>query len=502
MMPSDVAKFYNVVPIRQKEDGTVVVALADPLNLSLIDDLEQIMGTSVEGAVSSPEDVAACIKSNYAFESDSVHETLDELLAQVGDKELSLEELGQQQIIGDVDNLVELAQEPEVIKIVNLVLLEAVQKKASDVHMEVYEDDFRVRIRVDGVLQEIVAPPKSICIALISRVKVMCDMDIGERRLPQDARIELKIGDADIDIRVATLPTLFGECVVMRLLDRQAVQADLKKLGLGEKLQEDISTIIHKSSGLFLVTGPTGSGKTTTLYACLSELNEITEKIITCEDPVELQIENLVQVQIREEAGLTFASSLRSILRQDPDICMVGEVRDLDTANICIEAALTGHFVLSSIHTNSAVETVTRLLDMDVEPFLITSSLEGVLAQRLLRKVCRDCRQPYRPDDDELKKLGVPESWSKDPEFKLFRAKGCPACDYVGYKGRTGIYELLTVDDAVRQMILDRVMTHVMRKYARSKQGMLTLREEALIKAVQGITTADEVNTHTELYID
>ena len=502
MMPSDVAKFYNVVPIRQKDDGCVVVALADPLNLSLIDDLEQIMGCQVEGAVSSPEDVAACIKTNYAFESDSVHETLNELLTLVGDKELTLEELGQQSIIGDVDNLVELAQEPEVIKIVNLVLLEAVQKKASDVHMEVYEDDFRVRIRVDGVLQEIVAPPKSISIALISRVKIMSDMDISERRLPQDSRIELKVGDADIDIRVATLPTLFGECVVMRLLDRQAVQTDLKRLGLSEKLQEDISTIIHKSSGLFLVTGPTGSGKTTTLYACLNELNEITEKIITCEDPVELQIENLVQVQIREDVGLTFSASLRSILRQDPDICMVGEVRDLETANICIEAALTGHFVLSSIHTNSAVETVTRLLDMDVEPFLITSSLEGVLAQRLLRKVCRDCRQTYRPDDEELIKLGVPETWSDNPDFKMFRAKGCPACDYVGYKGRTGIYELLKVDDAVRQMILDRVMTHELRKYARSKQGMLTLREEALIKAAQGVTTPAEVITHTELFID
>jgi len=262
------------------------------------------------------------------------------------------------------------------------------------------------------------------------------------------------------------------------------------------------SDVIHKPNGILLVTGPTGSGKTTSLYACLRELNKITEKIITCEDPVELQIENLVQVQIREDVGLTFSASLRSILRQDPDICMVGEVRDLETANICIEAALTGHFVLSSIHTNSAVETITRLLDMDVEPFLITSSLEGVLAQRLLRKVCRDCRQTYRPDDDELAKLGVPESWSSNPDFKMFRAKGCPACDFVGYKGRTGIYELLKVDDAVRQMILDRVMTHVMRKYARSKQGMLTLREEALIKAAQGVTTPDEVITHTELFID
>ncbi|MFP6584871.1 MAG: ATPase, T2SS/T4P/T4SS family [Candidatus Hydrogenedentota bacterium] len=501
-MSGDVAKFYNVVPIREKEDGTIVIALADPLNLSLLDDIQQIVGRPVEGAVSSLEEVQESIRSNYSYEGESIHGTLEDLLEIVGDKELSLEELGQQKLIGDVDNLVELAQEPEVIKIVNLVLLEAVQKKASDVHFEIYEDDFRVRIRVDGVLHETVAPPKSISLALISRIKIMCDMDIGERRLPQDARIELKVGDADIDVRVATLPTLFGECVVMRLLDRQAVQADLTKIGLTEIMQNDISDIIHKASGLFLVTGPTGSGKTTTLYGCLNELNDIREKIITCEDPVELQIENLVQVQIKEDFGLTFAATLRSILRQDPDICMVGEIRDLETAQICIEAALTGHLVLSSIHTNSAVETVTRLLDMEVEPFLITSCLEGVLAQRLLRKLCRDCRQQYRPDEEEMDKLGIPEQWRKDPNFALYRHKGCVACDYVGYKGRVGVYELLPINDDLREMILDRVMAHVMRRYARKKLGMMTLRESALLLAVQGITAPSEVITHTELYID
>lgn len=502
MIPGDVAKFYNVVPIREKEDGTIVIALADPLNLSLLDDIQQIVGRPVEGAVSSLEAVQESIRSNYSYEGESIHGTLEDLLEIVGDKELSLDELGQQKLIGDVDNLVELAQEPEVIKIVNLVLLEAVQKKASDVHFETYEDDFRVRIRVDGVLQETVAPPKSISIALISRIKIMCDMDIGERRLPQDARIELKVGDGDIDVRVATLPTLYGECVVMRLLDRQAVQADLTKIGLTEKMQADISDIIHKASGLFLVTGPTGSGKTTTLYGCLHELNDIREKIITCEDPVELQIENLVQVQIKEDFGVTFAATLRSILRQDPDICMVGEVRDLETANICIEAALTGHFVLSSIHTNSAVETVTRLLDMDVEPFLITSSLEGVLAQRLLRKLCRDCRQQYRPDEEEMDELGIPDQWRKDPNFALYRHKGCAACDYVGYKGRVGVYELLPINDDIREMIIDRAMSHNIRRYARKKLGMMTLRESALLLAVQGITAPDEVTTHTELYID
>lgn len=501
-LPSDVAKFYTVVPIREKEDGTIVVALADPLNLSVLDDLEQIIKCPIEGAVSSLEEVQQSIKNNYAFEGDSIHGTLTDLLEIVGDKELTFEELGQQKIIGDIDNLIELAQEPEVIKIVNLVLLEAIQKKASDIHFEIYEEEFRVRIRVDGVMHEIVSPPKTLALALTSRVKIMADMDIGERRLPQDARIELKVGESDIDLRVSTLPTLFGECVVMRLLDRQSVKSDLNTLGISPEIKDEIIEIIHKASGLFLVTGPTGSGKTTTLYGCLNHLNDIREKIITCEDPVELQIENLVQVQINEAVGATFASSLRSILRQDPDIVMVGEVRDLETANICIEASLTGHMVLSTLHTNSAVESITRLLDMDVEPFLITSSLEGILAQRLLRRLCNDCKQKYRPDPDELDTLGIPTSWRNDSNFALHRPKGCPACDYFGYRGRIGVYELVAVNDDIREMIVQRVMTYDLRKYARKNLGMLTLRESALLLAAQGLTSSEEVIIHTELFND
>ncbi len=501
-VPADVAKFYNIIPIRESENGGLVVALADPLNLSLVDDLEQILGCKIEGAVSNVHDVNVSIKSNYSYEADSLSETLDDLVAKVGDKEMTLEELGQQSVIGDVDNLVELSQEPEVIKIVNLVMLEAVQKKASDIHLEVFEDEFRIRLRLDGILHEIVAPPKSLAVALVARIKVIANMDIGERRLPQDARVELKIGDADIDIRVATLPTLYGECCVMRILDRTAVQIDLTKLGFSEDCRKKLDDIIHKPNGVLLVTGPTGSGKTTSLYACLRELNKITEKIITTEDPVGLQIENLVQCQVREDVGLTFAACLRSILRQDPDIVMIGEIRDLETAQIAIEASLTGHLVLSTIHTNSAPETITRLLDMDVEPFLITASLEGVLAQRLLRKVCRDCAQPYRPDVDEMDLLGVPPQWRADPNFQLVRSKGCPACDYIGYRGRTGIYEILDVDETVREMILARAMSYEIRKYARKEQGMLTMREEALIKAGQHITTAAEVLDHTEYFDD
>ncbi len=500
-VPADVARFYNIVPISE-EDGVLTVAMADPLNLGISDDLSQITGLEIKGAISNHQDVAASIKSHYAFELDSIHETLNELIEKVGDEELSIEELGQHELISDVDNLIQLAQEPEVIKIVNLVLLEAVQKRASDIHLEIYEDDFRIRIRVDGKLNEIVNPPKSLALALVSRVKVLCDMDIGERRLPQDARIELKIGDSDIDIRVATLPTLFGENVVMRILDRTAVQIDLRKMGLSDLVSKGLDEVIHKPNGILLVTGPTGSGKTTTLYGCLSDLNQVDVKIITTEDPVELQIDQLVQVQVNEDVGLTFAVCLRSILRQDPDIVMVGEIRDFETAQIAIEASLTGHLVLSTLHTNSAPETITRLLDMDVPPYLITSSLEGVLAQRLIRVLCRNCREPYKPDDDERDDLGLPESWRANPDLTFYEAKGCPACDYTGYMGRTGLFEMLLMDQKVSDLILARAMSHEIRKYARTKQGMRTLREEGIIKCVQGVTSAEEILEHTDKFED
>lgn len=500
IVSSDVARFYNIVPIRETDAGAVVVAMANPLNISHLDDLSQILGRDVIGAVSNMPDVSASLEQNYRYETESIHTTLQELVDRVGDAELTAEELGQQEIISDVDNLVELAQEPEVIKIVNLVLLEAVQKRSSDIHFEIYEDSFRVRIRVDGLLQEVVSPPKNLALAIISRVKIMCDMDIGERRLPQDARIELKIGDSEVDIRVATLPTLYGECVVMRILDRTSVQIDLTKLGFNKPILRKIDDTIHKPNGIFLVTGPTGSGKTTSLYACLKELNKVSEKIITTEDPVELQFDRIVQVQVREEVGLTFAACLRAILRQDPDIVMVGEIRDFETAQIAIEASLTGHLVLSTLHTNSAPETITRLLDMEVEPFLITASLEAVMAQRLTRTLCKFCRQPYKPEEEEMNQLGLPQEWRKDPKLQFYRPKGCPACDFKGYMGRTGLYEMLIVDEKLREMILDRAMSMDIRSYCRKKQGMLTLREEGIIKCVQGVTSVEEILAHTEKF--
>ncbi|MFP4500031.1 MAG: GspE/PulE family protein [Candidatus Hydrogenedentota bacterium] len=500
-IPPDVAKFYSIIPIREV-DGALLVAMADPLNLRILDDLRQITGMEVRGAVSNQHDVAEAWKTNYSFESESIEEMLSDLQDRVGTAQLTLEELGTQEVVKDTDNLVELAQQPEVIKIVNLVFLEAVQKRASDIHFEVYEDDFRIRIRIDGVLQEIVSPPKALCIALVSRVKVICSMDIGERRLPQDARIDLKVGDTEIDVRVSTLPTLFGESVVMRILDKTAVKIDIDRIGLSDQIKHHVENVIAKPNGIFLVTGPTGSGKTTTLYACLNELNAPDVKIITTEDPVELQIDRVIQVQVNEEVGLTFAAGLRSILRQDPDIVMVGEIRDLDTAQIAVEASLTGHLVLSTLHTNNAPETITRLLDMDVEPFLIVASLEGVLAQRLVRVLCRHCKEKYTPTEEQMDELGLPKSYRADPNLRLYKPKGCPACDYMGYMGRTGLFEMMLMDERVADMILDRVMSHEMRRYARKKQGMRTLREEGIIKCVKGVTSADEIIAHTDKYDD
>jgi type IV pilus assembly protein PilB len=497
----DVAKFYNVIPVRET-DGALVVAMADPLNIQVLDDLEQITGMRVRGAVSNLNDITLAWKTNYSFETDSIHEMLVELQDKVGLGDLTLAELGTQEVVGDTDNLVELAQQPEVIKIVNLVFLEAVQKRASDIHFEVYEDTFRIRIRVDGVLHEVVSPPKMMAIALASRVKVICNMDIGERRLPQDARIELKVGDSIIDIRVATLPTLYGEGVVMRILDRTAIKIDLDKLGFSDFVREKIDDVLAKPNGILLVTGPTGSGKTTTLYGCLAQLNQEDVKIITMEDPVELQIDRLVQCQVHEEVGLTFSAGLRSILRQDPDIVMVGEIRDLDTAQIAVEASLTGHLVLSTLHTNSAPETITRLLDMDVEPYLITASLEAVLAQRLVRVLCRHCRERYRPTHEEMDHLGLPKTWRDDENMRMYKSKGCPACDYVGYMGRSGLFEIMVVDEMICEMILDRAMAFDLRRYARKKIGMRTLREEGIIKCIQGVTSIAEVVAHTDKYED
>ena len=492
-----IARFYSIVPVRIEDDGeTLVVATADPLNVSIIDDLEHMLGMRVKGAISNIEDITKALQHNYSYEAESVQEVLQEL---VRDADLTADrsqELARLEL-PDVESLAALAQEPEVIKMVNLVLLDALQKRASDIHFEPYEDEYRIRLRIDGTLYEVVTPPKEIALAITSRLKIISDLDIAERRMPQDGRIQLSAGGTNVDIRVSTLPTLHGESVVLRILDRTQIKLDLDTLGFEPRELELLRQIIRKPMGIVLSTGPTGCGKTTTLYSCLNEINDPQVKIITTEDPIEFPLDRIIQVPIKEEVGLTFAASLRSILRQDPDKVMVGEIRDLETAEIAVEASLTGHLVLSTLHTNDAPESITRLLDMEVEPFLITSSLEAVLAQRLVRLLCRFCKEEYVPDDEELERFKLDRLDIGDEP--IFRKKGCPACEYRGYSGRSGIFELLGVDDEIREMILRYATAIELRKRARAK-GMRTLREIGLMKVRQGLTTVKEVGYCTEKY--
>jgi type IV pilus assembly protein PilB len=399
--------------------------------------------------------------------------------------------------IADANSLIALAHEAPVIKLINLVILRAIQSRASDLHFEPFEEDYQVRQRVDGILYAIATPPKHLALAVSSRLKVMSNLDIAERRLPQDGRIQLSLGGKDIDLRISFLPTMFGESIVIRILDKSAVMISLDGLGLNKEQYDIIQDLIQRPNGIILVTGPTGSGKTTTLYACLNQLNDPQWKIITTEDPVEYQVNGIVQVNINEKVGLTFAKCLRSILRQDPDICMVGEIRDVETAALAIEASLTGHLVFSTLHTNDAPSTVTRMLDMDVEPFLLTSTIEAVVAQRLVRKLCVFCHEEYDPSDEELKTLGITRERLKGK--KVYRSRGCKECSHIGYKGRTGIYELMTLNDELRDLILKRSSTGEIRDAA-IRAGMRTLREAGIKKVLEGITSIEEVVGETMGY--
>ncbi len=493
-LTADVAKFYSVIPIRMT-DEKLIVAMADPLNIQVLDDLQQITGLQVQGAVSNELDVATAWKANYSFEGDSIHEMLIDLQERVGTGELSMEEMGLQQVTGDVDNLVELAQQPEVIKIVNLVFLEAVQKRASDIHFEIYEEDFRIRIRVDGILQEIVSPARHLAIALTSRIKVISNMDISERRMPQDNRIELKVGDTIIDIRVSTLPVLHGESVVMRILDRNAVKHDLIALGFPQDVFDSIDNVIRKPNGIMLVTGPTGSGKTTSLYASLHTLNKPDTKIITVEDPVEYQLAGINQVQINHEIKFDFNRALRAIMRQDPNIVMVGEIRDPETAEIAIKAALTGHLVFSTLHTNDTASSFTRLVDIGIKPFLVASGVRAILAQRLVRTICTNCKETYVPDEREIERLGFPVDL-ENSEF--YHGAGCDNCNDTGHAGRLGAYELLITSDRIREMLMAKESSMAIKRASR-EEGMVTMREDAWQKALNGITTVEEVNRRTRV---
>jgi type IV pilus assembly protein PilB len=452
------------------------------------------LNCEVEGILAEEKDISKALKKYYKEESKE--ESIDKLVKEIEDTtpEAISSQVNKQQ---NISSLKELASQAPVVKLVNLVLLQAVKDKASDIHFEPFEDEFKVRYRVDGVLYEISHPPKELSVAVTSRIKVMANLDVAESRVPQDGRIMMKIAGRPVDLRVSTLPTVFGESVVMRVLDRSVISLSLDEIGLPPNLKDEVGKLIKRPNGIILATGPTGCGKTTTLYSCLRKVNKIDYKIITTEDPVEYDIAGIVQVTIKPKINLTFASCLRHILRQDPDIIMVGEIRDKETAQISIQSSLTGHLVFSTLHTNDAPGAITRLIDMGIEPFLITSTLEAIIAQRLVRKLCPKCKEEYKPSESELAEVGLkPEDVNGK---KFYRPKGCKECNDIGYKGRIGIFEVLIMNDKLRKLISDRSHTGMLRKAA-IESGMRTLRQDGLLKVYDGVTSLEEVIRETQGY--
>jgi type IV pilus assembly protein PilB len=488
LVPSTMAEVYKIMPISMR-DNVLTVAMADPQNLGALDDLRNFIGMEVRGAVSSPAAVEAAIQRHYAAKEDSIEDVIAglEQMPENG----SLASTGKQ---GAFDLADEYMDSHPIRKLLNMVMLLAIKDQASDIHFEPFEDEFKIRVRADGVLYEMVPPPRHLATAIVSRVKVMANLDIAERRLPQDGRIELNVGGSPVDLRVSVLPTMFGESVVMRVLDRTVVQLDLNKIGMDPTILTNFRKIIHRPHGICLVTGPTGSGKTTTLYSALNELNDIETKIITTEDPIEYDIDGIVQVPINSEIDVTFAAALRAILRHDPDVILVGEIRDYETAEIAVQSSLTGHLVFSTLHTNDAPSAITRLRDMGVPTFLITATVEAILAQRLVRKICVQCRTQFDPSDELLLELQLPIE--KARQYKFYYGKGCQRCNNSGYKGRCGMYELLDMNDDLRDMVSSDASVDDMRNLARS-QGMTTLRESGLKLIFDGISTIDEVVRET-----
>jgi len=489
-IPAQMARSYRIFPLKHdKSSNRITVAIDNPDNFRATDDLSTLLGFSVESKVTDPDALTAALDKYYKEDKEGLGDLIGEI---EGDQTLKQFQ-GRGESI-DLEDIKELAESNPVKKLLNYVLLQAIRDKASDIHFEPFEDEFKMRYRIDGVLYEMVPPPKSIAVALSSRIKVMANLDIAERRLPQDGRIPLVVGGNPIDLRVSVLPTMFGESVVLRVLDRTQVDLRLDMLGLRPRELEMVNQLINKPNGIVIVTGPTGSGKTTTLYSCLKALNTIDTKIITTENPVEYDIDGLIQVQIRPEIGLTFARCLRSILRQDPDICMVGEVRDLETAEISIQASLTGHLVFTTLHTNDAPSTIARLLDLGLETFLVTATMEGIVAQRLVRKICNHCKTEYTPSEEQLMELELTHEDIKGK--KLYYGRGCENCNNTGYRGRTGIYEIMIFNDEIRDLIMNHASTSVLREAAR-RAGMKTLRENGLALIYDGITTIDEVGRET-----
>jgi type IV pilus assembly protein PilB len=484
LIPGGLARLHGALPI-EISGNTLRVALVDPLDLRAVEDLRFALGKEIHVIVSPTEQIEDQIKRYYGTDTSSMEEILKQL-GQTGEL-LQLRE--------DDGAAVEAeANATPIIRFVDLILYQAIQDRASDIHFEPFENEFKIRYRVDGALYEMSPPPRHLALPVISRVKVMANMNIAERRLPQDGRIQKNIAGRSVDLRVSTLPTQFGESLVLRVLDRTTVNLDLEALGMPDYIHDFLLEVIHRPNGIFIATGPTGSGKTTTLYSCLRKINTIDAKLLTAEEPVEYDLEGIVQVPVNEAIGLTFARILRSFLRQDPDRIMVGETRDLETAQIAIQASLTGHLVFTTLHTNDAPGAVTRLIDMGVEPFLVSSTLEAVLGQRLLRSICPKCRTAYQPNEALLAELGTARRDIGDKQF--YYGKGCDACNHTGYKGRKGIYELLQITDPLRELINERAPTVTLKQKA-IELGMVTLRQDGLRSIFAGDTTIEEVLKYT-----
>ncbi|MGV3772568.1 MAG: GspE/PulE family protein [Verrucomicrobiales bacterium] len=492
-VPRHVAKKYNVVPIYNLEES-VVVALADPTDLDALDGLQHAINKTVEARVATPEDIEAALAKYYGGGSGGgggggSHRSsdIDKMIQDITEGEVEIGKIG---TLGGADEGTAVEADAPIIKLVNTIIVEAFKARASDIHLEPLAAKFRVRYRIDGVLHEMQSPPKRLQPSIISRLKIQSNMSIAEKRIPQDGRIQVAVGGKSIDLRVSVIPTVHGESVVMRILDKEGLKLGLAQLGFFSDDQQTFERLIALPDGILLVTGPTGSGKTTTLYSCLNYINRPDRKIITVEDPVEYQLAGINQVQVNESIGFTFARALRSMLRQAPNVVMLGEIRDLETATIAINASLTGHLVFSTLHTNDAPGAVTRLIDIGVKPFLVASSTRALMAQRLVRKVCQKCAAPGAPTETEMRALGIDPNNIKDANFK--KGQGCSECKKTGHKGRFGIYEIFVIDDEARKLIYEKVAATVLRARAR-EMGMRTLREDGARKVVAGLTSADEV---------
>jgi len=482
LVPGEVAKRYKIVPVF-KNDSTLTVALNDPLDVETLDGLRYILKCNVEGVVAPLEEIEIALSHYYGHTGSTVESMLEEIT----EGTVTMPGTAGQELMADGE--VSEADAP-IIKLVSLIILEAFRNRASDIHLEPLPKKFRVRYRIDGVMHEVESPPKRLQSAIISRVKIMANMSIAEKRLPQDGRIQINVMGRDLDLRVSSIPSNHGESIVMRILDKEGLLLGLPQLGFFSDDQQTFERMIGLSDGILLVTGPTGSGKTTTLYACLNYINRPDRKIITVEDPVEYQLSGINQVHVRSDIGLTFAAALRSILRQAPNIIMIGEIRDMETAEIAVNASLTGHLVFSTLHTNDAPSAIIRLIDIGVKPFLVASSTRAIMAQRLVRKICDKCKEEYKPSDSELRLIGP--AAQQLAEAQLFRGRGCNDCSFSGYRSRRGIFEIFLVNDEVRHMIFERVSASELRTKAR-QLGMRTLREDGIRKVVSGMTTLQEI---------